>query len=267
MNAGALGGANLTAVLTPHDNFPGRSATRFGVGELVDLSYSAVPTIASADVGGLIWFISSGGGTLTGTGGNDGTGLFTAPPNGGLTILDLKVASGPNAGMVVATCTITTVEPSDAVMVQEAGTGILHINGTWSCAFLGVIYLRPTDVSFTFMQMGEGSAAAVANGFLSGLNGIVHSPGPMCTVGTGDINQGCKVNTEDHVITGELNQPFSQGDFLWAIPWQFSVGGSGATQFTVAEHRATADDSGQATISKKSAGPFSRLPTDPTAGF
>jgi hypothetical protein len=267
MSNGTTQGIVITPVLTPHDNFAGRSNTRAGVGELIDLSFAAVPAASAADFGGLRWFVGSGGGIVTGTGGNDGRGLYTAPSSGGLETLELKVASGPSTGLVVGSCTITIVEPSDAVMTQRPGSGILHLSGSWSCAFLGEIFLRPTDISFANIQMGEGTASAAASGFLSSLNGMLHSAGPMCTVGPGDILQGCKVNTLDRVITGKLDPPFSDGDFLWSIPWLFAVSGSGPKQFTTADHRATSDASGQATISKKGAGPFSRSANDPTSDF
>jgi hypothetical protein len=258
----------VSALLLPHDNFCGRSVVRFGVGELIDLSFASSPKSTAADLGGLKWFISKGAGTLSGTGGNDGKGLYTAPSSAGSVTLVLKVVSGHNAGAVVASTTIMIVEPTGAKMVQKPGTGILHVNGTWSCAFLGEIFLVPADVSFTNILMREGSVAAVASGFLADLNGHLHEAGALCSVGPGDCASGCKVNIlEDKVVTGILAPPFAVGDFLWDIPWQYSVGGSPLRTFTTAQHHATADANGQATISKKGAGPFSRVPSDPTEGF
>jgi hypothetical protein len=165
---------------------------------------------------------------------------------------------------------MTIVEPGDARMVQKPGTNILHVNGTWSCAFLGEIFLLPTDVSFTNILMREGSVPSVASGYLASLDGQMHDSSPLCSVGTGDSAAGCKVNIlEDKVVTGVLSPPppFAEGDFLWDIPWEFSVGSSPLKVFTTAQHHATADADGQATISKKGAGPFSRMASDPTTGF
>jgi len=267
MSNGTISGVVITPILTPRDNFQGRSLTRVGVGELADLSFLASPITGAAELGGLKWFIASGDGILIDTGGNDGRGLYTAPAVGGSATLELKVTSRANAGLVVASYAIEIVEPSDAVMMEKAGSGINHLHGTWSCAFLGEIFLLPKDVSFVNVLMGEGGAVASATGFLSSLNGSPHLPGSMFTVGQGDFNQGCKVNTVDQVETGSLDPPFSDGDFLWSIPWLFSVGGSAPKQFTIAEHHATSDASGRATISKKNAGPFSSLADDPSSSF
>ena len=74
-------------------------------------------------------------------------------------------------------------------------------------------------------------------------------------VGPGDSTNGCQVLGIDTVFSGDGGPPFSVGDFLWAIPWEFSVGGSPRVSFTTANQHATADAVGTATISKKGAGP------------
>ena len=258
---------SVTGVLTPSDNFAGRSNTRFGVGEVINLSFRATPSQTAAQLGGLKWFIDSGGGTLSGTDGNDGRGVYTAPATARSVRLGLKVVSGPNAGSVVATSTITIVAPSDALMVQRPGTFIKHTTGRWSVGFKGNIFLRPTDVSFRGIKWGEGTVAAVATGYLAPLNGKMHPVGPLIMVGPGDSTKGCQVLGIDTVFSGDGGPPFSVGDFLWAIPWEFSVGGSPRVSFTTANQHATADAVGTATISKKGAGPFARIPGDPTITF
>lgn len=260
----------ILAQLLPHDNFTGRSTFRFGVGEMIDLSFIASAGETADSLGGLRWFIEQGEGTLTDMGMNDGTAMYAAPANGGPVMLVLKTVAGDNPGAVVTSADITIVEPNDARMIQKPGTDISHVNGTWSCAFLGEVFLLPADVSFTNILMREGTVGAVASGYLGSLTGQIHDASPLCSVGTGDIAQGCKVNIlEDQVVTGILTPPppFADGDFLWAIPWEYSVGNSPLKTFTTAEHHATADADGQATISKKGAGPFSRLASDPTSGF
>jgi hypothetical protein len=260
----------IFAQLSPHDNFPGRSNVRFGVGELIDLSFSASAGETADGMGGLKWFIAQGLGTLTDLGANNGMALYAAPDSAALVTLVLKTVGGDNPGTVVATADITIIEPNDARVIQKPGTNILHVNETWSCAFLGEIFLLPTDVSFTNILMREGSVSAVASGYLASLNGQIHDASPLCSVGAGDIAVGCKVNIlEDKVVTGILTPPppFSDGDFLWEIPWEYSVGNSSLKMFTIAPHHATADANGQATISKKGAGPFSRMASDPTTGF
>lgn len=261
----------ITPVLTPADNFTGRSTTRFGVGEVVALSFTATPTATAAALGGLRWFITSGGGALTGTG-NAGTATYTAAATAGSTTLQLKIASGAATGTVVATKTITIVAPTNMHMTQAPGTNIFHIQNTWSIGFKGAPFLRPTDVSFRNAWITEGAVNAVASGYLASLNGTPHTPtatGIPCL--GGNATTGTPVNAVDTIgngLTGMMTAPYSNGDFLWAIPWRYGITQTTATtQFTTANHHATSDATGKATITKKDAGPFSRVPSDPTSGF
>lgn len=257
----------IAAVLTPHDNFSERSTTHFGVGELIDLSITNPAHTTAASLGGLRWFISKGGGTLAGAG-NNGQALFTAPASAGSVTLVLKVVSGGDSGKIVASTTITIIEPQGAKMVQQPGTGILHVNDTWSCAFIGDVYLLPASVSFANVMIREASVPAAASGFLAQLNGQLHEVGPLCSIGPGNSVTGCKVNmVGDKVSTGVFGPPYSDGDFLWDIPWEFTVGGSSLRAFTRIQHRSTADANGTAAIAKGGAGPFSKVPSDSTTGF
>jgi GT2 family glycosyltransferase len=255
----------VTGVLTPDDNFSGRSTINFGVGEIIHLSFVSTPPRTAAQLGGLRWYIASGRGRLTGTSANNGRGDYTAPAGFGPVQLQLKVVSGPNAGLVVARSDVTIVEPNDAMMAQEPGTSIRHVTGSWGIGFYGVPFLRPIDVSFARMMFGEGAATSMASGFLAPLDSLGHQASPLFTVGRGDSVRGCQVNVFDLVSMGNLPGPFSTGDFEWTIPWEFSAGGSRRVAFTTAELHATADAAGTAVISKKGAGPFTRLVDDPTA--
>jgi hypothetical protein len=258
--------------VTARDHFAGRSPVRFGVGEFIDLS------VLSADVtppAGLRWFIesdASGGTLINNTATNDGTALYTAGHTAGAVTLVVKVLSGPKAGPTVAKTTITVVTPTDAVMVQEPGTHIMHQHGNWSVGFLGRIFFRPTDVSFKNITWQEGTVRAVATGYLSFWNGVEHQISQVMTVGAGNVKNGCKVNTTDTVESGVVTPPFAIGDFLWAIPWRFGVrvpspGKPPTAVFATANHHATADATGRATIKKKGAGPFSAEAADPTSGY
>lgn len=261
----------VTGVLTPADNFAGRSRVRFGVGEVISLSFTSAPAVTAAQLGGLRWFITAGGGTLSGTSGTGGTGTYTAPGAGGTAQLALKIVSGRLAGTVVATRQITIVAPSDALMIRATGTNLEHTNNTWSCGFLGNIFLRPKDVSFQKVEFLEGTVNAVATGYLSNFNGLPHHGNPSwLPFGAGNAANGSQLTGRDHVFTGVKGPPpppYGNGDFLWAIPWFFRViGTAGAgTQFTTANQHHTADPTGQATAAKKGAGPFSRVPGDPTS--
>jgi len=264
----------VSPVLTPTDNFAGRSRTRFGVGEVVKLSFTASPAATAAQLGGLRWFISSGDGTLTGTAANDGTGTYTAPATAGSTTLQLKTVAGPAPGTVVAFSTITIVAPTDAHMTQAPGTGIAHVTNTYSVGAMLSIFLRPTDVSFINVWFGEGTVNAVATGYLAGLNGTPHPPTPGVSVPClgGNTATGSKVNGTDEASIGLhapfLTAPFSVGDFLWDIPWNYGLTQATATtNFTTGPQHFTADAVGTATVTKKDAGPFSRAAGAPTTGF
>jgi hypothetical protein len=256
------------------DHFPGHSPVRFGVGEFIDLS------VLSADVtpaAGLRWFIesdASGGTLINNTATNAGTALYTAGHTAGAVTLVLKVLSGPEAGATVAKTTITVVTPTDAVMRQRPGSHIFHNKGTWSVGFKGNIFFRPTDVSFKNITFEEGTATAAADGYLSVYNGRVHPIGPVITVGKGNARTGSQLNGIDTVSNFGLGPPYAIGRFLWPIPWRFGVRvpspgmpPSDSSVFTTANHFATADATGRATIKKKGAGPFSAMPDDPTSGF
>jgi len=257
-----LDGVTFTVVLTPMDMFAGRSMQRFGVGEQIKLGFLASPPMSAGDAGGLRWYITSGLGVLTGGDQNDGTALYTAPASAGNVILGLRVVSGDDAGTAVATSSISVVAPQDGLLVQIPGTTLSHTFGTWSCGFDGEGFLFPKDVSFSRIMIGEGGAIAQQSGLLLKLD-PVHPAGPPVSVGPGDSSRGCKILTTDTVASGVLPAPFSNGDFLWQIPWEYTVDGSPRAQFTTAEHHSNSDENGTATISKKGAGPFSKLAGDP----
>jgi glycosyltransferase involved in cell wall biosynthesis len=256
----------VNGVLTADDNFAGRSKTNFGVAELIHLSFTSSPSRTAAQLGGLRWVQASGpAGTLSNNTGN-GNADFIAPATPGSVGLQLVVVSGPNAGGVVFRTTITVIAPSDAVMIQEPGTSLRHTSGQWGITFYGHIFLRPTNVSFHRITMNEGggpTVTAVSSGFLTPLDSPAHAVGADVPVGPGNLANGCQVLGVDTVGHIDLPGPFSVGDFLWAIPWQFKVGGGASTTFTTANHHTTADAAGTATISKKST-TFTRAVGDPT---
>jgi hypothetical protein len=263
----------IKPVLTPRDNFAGRSKTRFGVAEFVDLSFTATPPTGARDLGDLRWFIASGGGALAPKPGNVGTALYTAGLTAGDVTLVLKVVSGPKAGATVATETITVVAPTGAVMKQVPGTHIWHDQGTWSVGFLGNIFLQPTDVSFRNIEFLQGACHAAAKGYLTHADPQVHALGLRVKVGVGNATKGTQVMCTDTVSTGHpLHPPYGDGDFKWAIPFRYggpipSPGKPPTIEFTKANHHATADASGTGTIEKQGAGPFTRKATDATSGY
>ncbi len=268
--------SGVTGTHEAQDNFRGRSTTRFGVGEFVNLDFDSflskqhlskgltTPETKARPHGGLKWIKTSGPGSLSNINVEAGTGTFTADQNDGTVELELRVLVGPCAGSPVAEVSFDIVKPDDATMEQEPGTNIVHQQGTWSVGFLGRPFLRPRDVSFNNIAFREGSTRARADGFLSELNDREHPVGNTIRVGPGDSTKGSRVNALDEVVLGPKGPPFSAGRFLWAIPWEFRVGGGTFEEFTTANQLATADANGTATIQKKGAGPFSVVENAPT---
>jgi len=75
--------------LTPEDNFKDRDLDAWGVCEIIDLSYSILPTgIYEYQVGGLDWVIVSGGGELI-------SGTYQCTDDADVVVLGLQVQTGP----------------------------------------------------------------------------------------------------------------------------------------------------------------------------
>jgi hypothetical protein len=260
----------LHGVLTADDNFSGRSQTRFGLGELIYLSFTANPARSARYLGGLRWFLLNGQGTVS-SHGNDGLGTFLAGASPGRVRLQLRVLSGPHVGSVPIV-QFDVVAPSDAYMVQEPGTPLFHIPGTCSIGFAGLTYFLPKDVSFKNVQFREDTAPANCSGFFMTLNNTVHPRGDWFAIGSGNIATGCRLSVPDSARLAPsehapLTPPYRPGEFHWAIPWQYRVGGRAAVPFTIAHQHVTVDAAGTATIQKKGAGPFTCRAADPASDY
>jgi len=267
-------------VLTPRDNFARRSLTRFGVGEVVDLSFLSLPARPAADFGGLEWHLAAGVGALTGVT-NIGTGTYTAPAAAGNARLELRVAAGATAGRVISTHLITIVIPIRVNMTAVAGSAPTFGGwgnppiavGTWGAGFRANVFVDPKNVSFQGVVFNEGTATGVVTGsFLSSRAGLVH---PVSVFGAGrggNATTGTPVGpagTQDGIWTwGGVSPTTILGmqfcgvsSFVWPIPWQFSVSGGARTGFAggfTANHRIRSNISCHATIDKAGAGPFCR---------
>ncbi|MGH9890483.1 MAG: eCIS core domain-containing protein [bacterium] len=272
-SAGSVSFPIVGGILTPRDNFAGRSATRFSVGEVIDLSFASLPARPAAAFGGLQWHLASGGGTLSGTT-IVGTGTYTAPGTAGAVRLELRVATGATSGRVVSAHPITIVIPSGVRITEVPGTapnfrpGGVIPPGTWGAGFLGNVFVDPKDVSFQGVVFGEGTVAAVVTGsFLSPFAGVVHPVNTFGPAHGGNAATGTPVSPPQDQISGSgivptgsfLGLPIcGASDFLWAIPWEFSVAGGPRTFFATANHHMTSTFLCAATIEKGGAGPFWR---------
>jgi outer membrane protein OmpA-like peptidoglycan-associated protein len=278
--AGPLPLPLVGGLLTARDNFPGRSGTRFGVGEVIDLSFFSLPPRPAADFGGLQWVLVSGGGTLVpGLVPNDGTATYTAPATASAVRLELRVATGATAGRAISSHAITIVIPSGVRMTAVPGTAPnfggfgapLIPAGTWRAGFQANVFIDPRDVSFQGVVFGEGTVAAVvtpAGSFLSTFAGLVHPANTFGPGHAGNATTGTPVSPPpDGIFSGSrgpartvplIGPICGASDFLWAIPWEFSVAGGPRTRFATANHHATSAFFCNATIEKGGAGPFCR---------
>ena len=263
----------VTGVLTAHDNFSGRSVTKFGVGEVIALTFFSLPTRPAADFGGLQWVLVSGGGMLAGVT-NVGTATYTAPATAASVKLELRVAAGATAGQVISTHAITIVMPSGVRMVAVPGTapsynpgGGTIPAGTWGAGFEANVFVDPKGVSFQGVVFSEDTVADVVSGnFLRGFG--AHLPYTFGPAHGGNATTGTPVSPPIDHIAGTrppagtvrgLGIPYcGASDFLWAIPWEFSVAGGPPTRFATANDHITSTILCNATIEKAGAGPFCR---------
>jgi outer membrane protein OmpA-like peptidoglycan-associated protein len=266
----------LTAgVLTPADNFAGRSITRFGVGETINLSFFSLPARPAADFGGLDWVVAGGGGAITPPAvAHDGTGIYTVPAAPGAVTLELRVAGGATAGRVASRHAITIVAPSNVRMTDVPGTapnfspsGPIPA-GRWGAGFRANIFIDPKDVSFRGIVFTEDTTRALVvppGSFLSGWAGFVHVPGSPLPGGGGNLATGTQLIGSDQVFSGSLPPrrifPFNIcGDsaFFWSIPWRYSVAGGAPVPFRIALQHSRSTLLCDAFIQKAGAGPFKR---------
>jgi hypothetical protein len=257
-------------IVMPEDPFDGRSYERFGLGEVVNLSPFISPSgVTAAQIGGLRWEINSpatGGGTLSDLD-NDGFGTYTAPaPATDLAVtLRLCGQGGATAGHVWDSA-ITIVPPTGVVQVtQSTGNYAPTYVGVWLAA---ASYLRPTDVSFTNLEITEGACNVVTTGAfaVAPWTTYTHPKWPArAAVSDGDATTGCRVEGPnaareghstvpyDFLSSGSIPLNFGAGTFQWTIPWQYTVGTATDVTFThlVQLHTTTGVDH-KCTISKGS---------------
>lgn len=254
---------SVNAVLTPVDNFAGRSQTSYGVGENVNLSVTTTPSGYETKIGNLQW-TGSGDGTTSDYGG--GSGLFFAGDVAGSANIVLSVTSGALHGKSYSKSR-TIVAPSGVKLVQTGG--VIHTQGQATAGFHALTYFTPTNVSFHNVEeeeeysgseeaAGKNGPIGVGTGSLSGKNGQQHQGGGFFTAGSGDINLGCLIAVDDIEAHNQAFQPFStSGDFTWNIPRDYKIGDNGTvhaayTSLTHHNHQSATDATGNSvtTISK-----------------
>ena len=262
----------LTPVLEPMDNFDGRSLSRFGIGEEINLNYTVEPpSNTAAEIGGLRWMKLSGNGELETPTNNEGVTEFHAATAPGSVTLKLSVLNGPMAGQG-PTRTIEVILPSGAYLIQKPETGIAHIRNQFSVGLFALPYLLPRDVSFDKLIFREEFVRAVCDGYFLPDNGEEHRTGSWHGVGPGNITNGCRINLQDRIGIARNRTPYSAGNFRWLIPWAVGIKQTDPAQFVridkfadILQHAYAKDDEpGTAYIKKGQLGPFKADLADPT---
>jgi len=262
----------LQPAFSPEDFFAGRSLSQYGLGEVIYLSFSAIPAVPASNIGGLQWFLNSGSGALTSA--TNGTGTFTCGATPGSPDLELTVVSGPSAGQSVP-ANISVIAPSNAYAVRVSG--IEHQQNWVSIGIQLEAYYLPKTVSFGNLQWKESDvAASTATGFfLDSRNGLPdtnhHAATAWLGADSGDADLGTFIGMKD---TAEFDLPHwdNGGTLVWPIPWNYRVVMPGGTvsspcQFTTATQSMSGDQYGTATISKKGIGPFSKTAASAWSNF
>jgi hypothetical protein len=257
----------VTAVLTPRAAFNGRSLVRFGIGEVVDLSFTTTnpPNQTAASFGGLTWVVTAGNNlvTLVNDGGNTGTGHFTCKSEAGPVKLELRTVGGQTK----ASRQFMIVRPSGAHMALANNPntgqpyGTYHVSGVPSAGFKGAIYLDPRDVSFANTELREGAANYEGTGIFQ--RGEVSQAELAVSYDTIHPVLGAwvRMNAGDSALTGSRcvgtdtvsteTTAIGQGTFTWTIPWLVRVVGSNEEiRVFEAVHSVTTDALGNMTISK-----------------
>ena len=268
----------VTAVLTPRCQFAGRSLVRFGIGEVVDLSFTTNPPgRTAASLGGLTWVISSGQNliTLVNDAGNVGTGHFTCGSGAGPVKLELRTAGVP--AQTKATKQFVVVRPSGATMALAAGFNTYHEQGVPSAGFKGAIYLHPNDVSFANTELREGGASYVGTGIFRRGETSLHDLGTSYNTIHPVLGTWVPMGGRDNSATGSMcggidtvstrTPQIGEGTFTWTIPWLVRVVGS-REEIRVIEavHSVTTDALGNMTITKAGATLRKNI-NDPTSNY
>jgi len=253
---------DLSAVLTPADNFDGRSLSDFGVGETIELSFTTTPSVTAAQAGGLEWVVMTQGGELTDNG--DGTGSFDVPDAVGSFTLALQIKGGASKGATKQQ-SAGIVAPTGAYQTLVPGYTIYHRNGAWSIGHLDYTYPTPKNVSFLNIVTREAGGTATATGVLSGLNGASHPNWPSMKTSNCNAQMGCQASTDTIHLTDQVC-PCGPGQVTWPIARLYKRAkdlDSSYKPFATLTFTDSSDLAGTAVSAKGGAGPFAKYASDP----
>ena len=233
-----------TKTVTVAPNGAANTRTTVGVNEQVRVSASTAAA----------WTASSG--TLSTA--NGAATVWTAPETGGASTITATPASGAPCSV-----TMTTIAPTSRSLTKTSDVGGYAAANAGS-AFVAKVTIKPTNVSFSRIEVREESVNAVATGYYDTSlhwNGMAH-PQTASWLALDANNSGL----QDTVGTQAPGAPppFSAGQFRWAIPQSYRiVGGATVTRYSTANHVQTMGGASGAETTSKEGASRSRTPTPP----
>jgi len=186
-------------------NEPGASTrTTIGVGEQVNLSYSAGKTH---------WATSAG--TLS-SDYDDGV-FFNAPD----TPQNVTVSAG------TAKIILTVIAPASIVAERFPDTGVSHTKDRPDSGIMTTTFLGPDTVNFRNVKYREVNVGAICSGVFKPFEGRPHDPSPK-TIGMQDTviaGKGTQSRAQDKACSGDPGTPppFETGSILYDIPNEYQV--------------------------------------------
>lgn len=189
----------------------------------------------------ITWKIDDGATTQTINGGNFIT--FTAPNQAGT--VEITATSSANCSRSLI---FDVIEPEgvELIIIQYQ-----HKFGWASSGFCAEVYILPTSVSFTGLQIREGTADAVATGSFWCLNDLEHqvtSPAPA----VGENNLLSAIDDVNSNVCHDGPSQLVPGTFTWPIPWEYSYGGPWV-EFAVVPVHSSVDEEGTVTTERAGA--------------
>lgn len=255
---------DLTGTLTPVDPFTGRSQTKYGLEEIVNLAFTTDPAgLTAAQAGGLEWTKHSGVGAVS-SAGNDGTADYDAEETAGAVTFRLTIKSGPSKDQFKSNDR-TVIAPTGTRMTRTTGN-VWHTINTASAGIQLHYWLNPTTVSFNNLEFGEGSAPTTgAAGILVGH--AAHAQNFFGAINGGNATTGCRVNSPDHASIQVTPWNAGNGEMTWNIPTEYIDDTGNRHSFgTNQNHHSQVWVNGNATQTK-SGHSGSAAATDPTSGW
>jgi len=264
MDNAILKAVNFEIRVIFEDDFEGRSRNRAGITEKGRIA------VVAKDGGDILPLeelkISRGGDSfeLMNVNTKAGTANFRATFRDGPATIEARTNGG-----VTGTYEIEVIKPDGVIMEREPGTGIYHEQGYAICAFKARAYLQPNDVSFKGLRVREGYARAEISGYFSYQKGKsdIHPAGHWFVFGSAVPGKGTKDDAVDIIqAVSDNHTPYTDGKFIWAIPWLYEGEGRAEVEFATVYHIKEIDDTGRITISKGGASVSVGL-NDPTSDY